>query len=173
MTTTVPPTLLTAVRHETPVGTLTVVASDRGVRAVLWPDDRPGRVPLVDVVELDGGHPVLDRARTELDEYFAGRRRGFDVPLDLQGTPFQVQVWHALAHIPFGTTSTYLEQARRLGRPTGARAVGAAIGRNPVSVVLPCHRVVGTGGALTGFAGGLDAKRWLLAHERDASGSED
>jgi methylated-DNA-[protein]-cysteine S-methyltransferase len=101
----------------------------------------------------------------QLKEYFAGTRRAFELPLNLVGTPFERQAWLALATIPYGTTVSYGEQARRLGHPRAARAVGAANGRNPVSIVLPCHRVVGVGGALTGYAGGLDAKRTLLEHE--------
>ncbi len=102
----------------------------------------------------------------ELDEYFAGRRRAFDLVLAPAGTPFQLAVWEELRRIPFGGTTTYGELARRVGRPTAARAVGAAVGRNPISIIVPCHRVVGSDGALTGFAGGLDRKRALLALER-------
>ncbi len=104
-----------------------------------------------------------------MGEYFAGRRTTFDIPLDLRGTEFQVTVWRALAEIPFGQTSTYGEQAARIGRPSAARAVGAANGRNPVSIVLPCHRIVGKDGSLTGFAGGLDTKQYLLDHERQTT----
>ena len=100
-------------------------------------------------------------------EYFTGNRTTFDLPLDLEGTPFQQKVWRELGSIPFGTTISYGEQARRIGRPQAARAVGAANGRNPVPVVLPCHRVIGSGGALTGFGGGLDTKRTLLRHEEE------
>jgi methylated-DNA-[protein]-cysteine S-methyltransferase len=109
---------------------------------------------------------VLEEACCQLDDYFAGRRTSFDLPLDLQGTPFQQDAWRALAEIPFGETRTYAQQAGRLGRPSASRAVGAANGRNPLSIVLPCHRVVGSDGSLTGFAGGLETKRWLLEHER-------
>jgi methylated-DNA-[protein]-cysteine S-methyltransferase len=145
----------------TPIGTMTVVGSEAGIRAILWDgEDAPeGVVP-------DDGVAVLADAVSQLDEYFAGHRTTFDLPLDLAGTEFQVQAWRALADVPFGTTVTYGEQARRLGRPTAFRAVGAANGRNPVPIVLPCHRVVGADGSLTGFGGGLDTKRWLLDHEQ-------
>jgi methylated-DNA-[protein]-cysteine S-methyltransferase len=146
-----------------PLGELTLVGSDAGLRAVVWPADRGGRVPLGPLV--DGDAPVLAEARRQLEEYFAGDRRTFELPLDLVGSDFQVAVWRSLADIPYGTTATYGEQATRLGNPAAVRAVGAANGRNPVSIVLPCHRVVGADGSLTGFAGGLDAKRWLLDFE--------
>ena len=108
---------------------------------------------------------LLDEAAWQLGEYFAGARMAFDLPLDLQGTPFQRQAWLALAESPYGETVSYAEQAVRLGRPSAVRAVGAANGRNPVPIVLPCHRVVGSDGSLTGFGGGLDVKRALLDHE--------
>lgn len=151
----------------TPVGELTLVAGERGLRAVLWPEEREGRVPLGDAT---GGGPdaeaVLVAARVQLSEYFAGERREFDLTLDPAGTPFQQQAWRVLRTIPFGQTITYGEQARRLGDIRKSRAVGAANGRNPISIVVPCHRVVGSTGSLTGFAGGLDAKAWLLRHEQ-------
>lgn len=153
---------------DSPLGPLTVVASGQGLCAVLWPDDPDGRVRLDDTAEVDS-HPVLDPAVEQLAEYFAGERQAFDLPLDLRGTEFQVQVWRSLAEIPYGETSTYGRQADHIGRPTAVRAVGAANGRNPVSIVLPCHRIVGADGSLTGFAGGLEAKRFLLDHERSVS----
>ncbi|MCC6227115.1 MAG: methylated-DNA--[protein]-cysteine S-methyltransferase [Microthrixaceae bacterium] len=159
---------LSLVSLETPVGVLRVVGSDRGLRAVLWPDDKPGRVALGAVVHRP--HVVLESAVTQLDDYFAGERRSFELPLDLVGTEFQVAVWRSLLEIPYGQTHSYAEQARLIGRPTATRAVGAAIGRNPVSILLPCHRVLGSGGSLTGFAGGVEAKRWLLDHERIGGG---
>jgi len=107
--------------------------------------------------------------RAQLDQYFAGDRQEFDVPLNLGGTPFQGRVWQALCAIPYGETITYGELARRVGLPTASRAVGAANGRNPVSILVPCHRVVGTNGRLTGYGGGLDAKRWLLDWEAGRS----
>jgi methylated-DNA-[protein]-cysteine S-methyltransferase len=148
-----------------PVGELTLVASDAGLCAVLWPSDE-GRVSFDAELRADASHPVLMRAARQLGEYFAGTRQTFDLPLDLRGTEFQVSVWEALAEIDFGETSTYGAQAQAIGNPAAVRAVGAANGKNPVSIVLPCHRIVGKDGSLTGFAGGLDAKRYLLDHEQ-------
>jgi methylated-DNA-[protein]-cysteine S-methyltransferase len=148
---------------QSPVGQLTLVASDAGLRAILWPTEKPGRVKLPDISR--GGHPVLQATSAQLTEYFSGTRQEFDIPLDLHGTPFQVKAWRSLADIPYGTTASYAEQADRLGAPKAVRAVGSANGRNPISIVLPCHRVVASNGSLAGFAGGLDAKRWLLEFE--------
>jgi methylated-DNA-[protein]-cysteine S-methyltransferase len=149
-----------------PVGPLTLLGSDAGLRAVLWPTEAPGeRVVWPDSPDEDPGHPVLQLATEQLDEYFAGGRRTFGIPLDLHGTPFQIKAWRLLATVPYGSTVSYRQQAVLLGDPNKARAVGAANGRNPVSIILPCHRVVGASGALTGFAGGLDAKRSLLEFE--------
>jgi methylated-DNA-[protein]-cysteine S-methyltransferase len=108
----------------------------------------------------------LAAASAQMEEYFAGTRRRFDLPLDLGGTDFQRQAWLALADVPYGETATYGEQADRIGRPGAFRAVGAANGRNPVPVVLPCHRIIGADGSLTGFGGGLELKQQLLDHER-------
>lgn len=146
---------------DSPVGPLRLVASDAGLVAILWPNERPGRVPLGPAVE-DAAHPVLVRAAAQIAEYFAGKRRVFDVPLDFRGTDFQRSVWQALLAIPYGETRSYAEIARQIGRPGASRAVGAANGRNPLSIIAPCHRVIGTNGTLTGFAGGLEAKRMLL-----------
>jgi methylated-DNA-[protein]-cysteine S-methyltransferase len=148
----------------TPVGPLTLVGSDRGLAAILWEDDRPGRVRLNIVAEA-ADHPVLAETERQLGDYFAGRRKVFDLPLDFNGTAFQTRVWAELLKIPFGETRSYAEIARALGAPKAVRAVGAANGRNPISIVAPCHRVVGSSGALTGFAGGLETKARLLAHE--------
>lgn len=147
-----------------PVGLLTLIASESGLAAVLWQNDRPARVR-VRAEREDASHPVLVDARRQLDEYFAGRRTRFDLPLDPVGTPFQQRVWKALNTIPFGETRSYSDIARQIGHPTAVRAVGAANGRNPVSIVTPCHRVVGSTGSLTGFAGGLDTKAFLLSLE--------
>jgi methylated-DNA-[protein]-cysteine S-methyltransferase len=163
---------------ETPVGALTVIAGDDGVLAVLWPgepyDDRSGsrvrRRPPTSSSSPGAAREIAARAVEQLAEYFEGRRRAFDVPLDPVGTPFQQDAWRVLRTIPFGQTMTYGEQARALGDANKARAVGAANGRNPISIIVPCHRVVGGGGSLTGFAGGLDAKSWLLDHERRIAG---
>ena len=151
-------------RVATPVGRLTLVASDDGLAAVLWEHDRPGRVRL-DRGREDERHRVLVEAERQLREYFAGQRKAFDVTLDVSGTAFQRKVWNALLAIPFGETRSYGEIARQIGHPDAVRAVGAANGRNPVSIVAPCHRVVGSTGKLTGFAGGLEAKARLLALE--------
>lgn len=152
-----------------PIGVLTLIASDDGLVAVLWPDDAPGRVrlgPLADTPD----HPVLIQTERELEDYFAGRRTLFSVPLDMRGTDFQRSVWQALLTIPFGATRSYAEIAQQIGRPTATRAVGAANGRNPISIIAPCHRVIGSNGSLTGFAGGLEAKRYLLGLERGHTG---
>ncbi len=154
----------------TPVGELRVVVSDRGVRAILWETDGD-RVSNADGMPIEAtDDPITARAVEQLHEYFAGERATFDLPLDVVGTEFQVLAWQALGRIPFGHTRTYAEQAADIGRPSAVRAVGAANGRNPVSIVVPCHRVVGADGGLTGFAGGIDAKRFLLDHERSISG---
>lgn len=148
--------------YESPLGPLQLVASTKGLVAVLWPDDREGRVRLAETPTKNPDNDILSQTAAQLDEYFAGTRNSFDLPLDLRGTEFQVATWESLATIPFGETATYSEQAARIGRPTAVRAIGAANGRNPVSIVLPCHRVVGADGSLTGFAGGLKAKHFLL-----------
>lgn len=148
-----------------PVGELTVIGSESGVRAILWPHDRPGRVTINHVVTPDRDGR-LDLVLDQLEEYFSGSRRKFTVPLVVSGTDFQRAVWRRLAEIPYGSTASYGEVATAIGRPSAARAVGAATGLNPISVIIPCHRLVGAKGALTGFAGGLDAKRWLLRHEQ-------
>ncbi|WP_419828129.1 methylated-DNA--[protein]-cysteine S-methyltransferase [Sphingomonas sp.] len=155
--------MLAASRIASPLGMLTLVAEDAGLVAVLWPNEDARRVPLSPTEAR--AHPVLEKATRQLGDWFAGRRRDFDLPLAPRGTPFQLAVWDALAAIPFGNTRSYAAIAREIGKPDAVRAVGAANGRNPLSIVLPCHRVVGSAGALTGFAGGLAAKRWLLAHE--------
>jgi methylated-DNA-[protein]-cysteine S-methyltransferase len=140
------------------------VASDAGLVAIIWHDDRPGRVRLGDLQEAPD-HPVLLHAERELGEYFAGERTSFSVPLDMVGTDFQKAVWNALLTIPFGETRSYGEIARQVGRPTAFRAVGAANGQNPLSIIAPCHRVIGSDGSLTGFGGGLPAKQYLLGLE--------
>jgi methylated-DNA-[protein]-cysteine S-methyltransferase len=149
---------------DSPVGKLTLVASDRGLAAILWERDRPGRVRL-QIEAPDARHPVLVETERQLREYFAGTRQTFTLALDAAGTPFQKKVWNALLTIPFGETRSYTEIARQIGHPAAVRAVGAANGRNPLSIVAPCHRVIGAGGQLTGFAGGLEVKARLLALE--------
>jgi len=147
-----------------PVGVLTLVASGDALAAILWENDRPGRVRL-DVVAEDTKHPTLLETERQLGEYFAGRRKVFDLALVFAGTEFQKKVWSALLTIPFGETRTYAQIAKQIGHPAATRAVGAANGRNPISIVTPCHRVIGSSGALTGFAGGLDVKARLLRLE--------
>lgn len=151
-------------RLDSPVGRLKLVGSSRGLAAVLWPDDPSGRVRLGAMDEVPD-HPVLVQAGRELHQYFTADRRTFSVPLDFHGTDFQKQVWRALLAIPFGETRTYGQIAAAQGNPKASRAVGAANGRNPISIIAPCHRVVGSDGSLTGFAGGMAAKAWLLRHE--------
>ena len=153
-----------------PVGRLRLVGSDRGLAAILWENESPHRVRLK-LVREDDLHPVLVKTERQLREYFAGQRRKFTVRLDFVGTPFQQRVWQALLAIPFGETRTYAEIARQLGNGTAVRAVGAANGRNPISIIAPCHRVIGSDGALRGYAGGLETKARLLAMEDSRSGT--
>jgi methylated-DNA-[protein]-cysteine S-methyltransferase len=148
----------------TPVGALKLIASNDGIAAILWENDRPGRVRL-DMVAEDATNPVLLETERQLAEYFAGRRKAFDLTLDFAGTEFQTKVWDALLTIPFGETRTYAQIAKQIGHPEAVRAVGAANGRNPISIVTPCHRVIGSNGELTGFAGGLGTKEYLLRLE--------
>jgi methylated-DNA-[protein]-cysteine S-methyltransferase len=150
--------------HGLPVGRLTLVASDTGLAAVLWENDNPKRVPLT-IADENASHPVLRETERQLKEYFARTRNAFDLPLDFQGTDFQKRVWAQLLAIPFGQTRSYGQIARALGNPNAMRAVGAANGRNPISIIAPCHRVIGANGKLTGFAGGLEAKVHLLTLE--------
>ncbi|MBC8453247.1 MAG: methylated-DNA--[protein]-cysteine S-methyltransferase, partial [Chloroflexi bacterium] len=145
----------------------TLVATDQGLRAVMWPVEREGRISLPTEIVSNTDHPVLNATRLQLEEYFEGRRTEFNLPLDLRGTDFQRSAWLALASIPYGETTSYSVQAERVGRPRAVRAIGAANGRNPVSIVLPCHRVVGARGDLTGFASGIETKRDLLAFEAE------
>ena len=149
---------------DSPVGKLTLVASSEGLAAILWENDRPGRVRLT-IDAQDDTHPVLLEAERQLGEYFGGRRKTFALKLDLAATAFQRQMWNALLTIPFGETRSYAQIARQIGSPAAVRAVGAANGKNPVSIVAPCHRVIGSTGKLTGFAGGLDVKAQLLSLE--------
>lgn len=147
-----------------PVGELTLVARGAGLAAILWENDKPNRVRLGEM-RVDDSCAVLQETARQLGEYFAGTRQQFDVPLDFAGTAFQQEVWQALLTIPYGQTRSYGEIARQIGRPAAVRAVGAANGKNPISIIAPCHRVIGATGELTGFAGGLHAKETLLALE--------
>ncbi|BAQ76766.1 MULTISPECIES: methylated-DNA--[protein]-cysteine S-methyltransferase [Pseudomonas] len=147
-----------------PVGQLTLVARGSKLAAILWEHERQNRVRLGPLQEA-ADHPLLRETERQLQEYFAGSRERFELELDFAGTEFQCQVWQALLTIPFGETRSYGQIARQIGHPKAVRAVGAANGRNPISIVAPCHRVIGASGSLTGFAGGLQAKRYLLALE--------
>ena len=146
---------------KSPVGELKLVASEKGLAAVLWENDDSYRVPM-DSMEENKKHPLLRDAERQLNAYFSGKLEKFTLKLDFAGTEFQKQVWSALLTIPFGETRSYGEIAAQIGRPTAVRAVGAANGKNPISIIAPCHRVIGSNGKLTGFAGGLKAKALLL-----------
>ncbi|MCD9028248.1 methylated-DNA--[protein]-cysteine S-methyltransferase [Luteimonas sp. BDR2-5] len=148
---------------DSPVGPLFLAASGAGLHAVEFEVHRHPVARGDDWCE--GDHAVLDAAERQLGEYFAGSRRRFELPLAAAGTPFQRQVWDALTRIPYGATASYAALAAMIGRPTAVRAVGAANGRNPLSIVVPCHRVIGADGTLTGFGGGLPTKEFLLALE--------
>jgi methylated-DNA-[protein]-cysteine S-methyltransferase len=147
-----------------PVGVLKLIASDAGLSAVLWENDNPKRVRVGELVAAPA-HPILAQAEHELRAYFAGERTSFSVPFDAAGSEFQKKAWAALLTIPYGQTRSYGELARQIGNPKASRAVGAANGRNPISIIVPCHRAIASDGALTGFAGGLEAKRYLLSLE--------
>ncbi len=148
---------------DSPVGPLTLVDDDGALTGLYMADQRHLPDPASFGPRDDGAQPAL---REQLTAYFAGELREFDVPLAVAGTPFQQAVWSALREVPYGTTCTYGDLAAAIGRPTAVRAVGAANGRNPVCIVVPCHRVVGSGGSLTGYAGGVERKQLLLALER-------
>lgn len=153
---------------QSPVGELILVARGAKLAAILWHNERLNRVRL-GPLEQDSDHPTLKETERRLLEYFSGQRRRFELELDFAGTDFQVRVWQALLTIPFGETRSYRDIAIQIGQPTATRAVGAANGRNPISIIAPCHRVIGTSGSLTGFAGGLAAKQFLLSLEGQQS----
>jgi methylated-DNA-[protein]-cysteine S-methyltransferase len=157
---------MAVLRVPSPVGELTLVASDTALMAVHFPTaPSVERVSGGEAHDVDRGTALLARARQQLEEYFARTRTTFDLPLEPAGSAFQRRVWDALRAIPYGTTVSYSEIARRLGDVRATRAVGAANGQNPIPIIVPCHRVVGANGELTGFGGGIDRKRWLLEHE--------
>ena len=147
-----------------PVGVLHLAASDAALLAVVWRRHSTPQLPFDSAPERPE-HPVLAETIRQLHQYFAGRRLNFDLPLEFRGTDFQRRAWQALLTIPFGETRSYAQMARHIGSPAAVRAVGAANGRNPISIIAPCHRVIGSNGELTGFGGGMEAKAWLLAHE--------
>lgn len=163
---------------ETPVGTVYVGGSVEGVHRIEFARTAEEAEHFLERLERDSGSAPVEDAEAsraaveELRAYFAGERSEFDLPLAPKGTPFQQAVWRALLEIPYGTRATYGGIARRIGKPSGPRAVGMATGRNPISIIVPCHRVVGANGTLTGYGGGLDRKEWLLALEsRSAAGA--
>ena len=176
-----PPEMVVA-EIPSPIGPLFAAADDDAIRWLEFarpaPDGRPmarpdpGGGPIEPPSSLfghpcaPGRNPLIDRLRRELEEYFAGRRRVFEGPIRFSGTEFQERVWNALLTIPYGETRSYLDIAKRLGDPKAVRAVGAANGSNPISIVVPCHRVIGSNGSIVGYGGGLPRKTWLLAHER-------
>ncbi|PKH30536.1 methylated-DNA--[protein]-cysteine S-methyltransferase [Acinetobacter radioresistens] len=151
---------------DSPVGRLRLIANEKALVAVLWENEQPKRIQLAELM-VEPEHPVLLQVRQQLEEYFEGNRQRFDIPLDFAGTEFQKLVWTELLKIPYGQTRSYGEIAQAIGRPKAMRAVGAANGRNPISIIAPCHRVIGASGALTGFAGGLDNKTILLNLEKN------
>lgn len=151
----------------TPLQTMVLACSEAGMRGAWFVGQRHFDGPAPGW-RRDDQHPLLREAAAQLGDWYAGRRHGFDLPLAPDGTPFQQAVWAALARIGYGCTHTYGAVAAALGRPAAARAVGAATGRNPLSIIIPCHRLVGRDGALTGYAGGLARKRTLLAFEAGA-----
>ena len=154
------------------LGPLVAVADDGAVRALEFVKPE-GAIRQLEGLQLSlggalvrGAHPLLEKLRTELGEYFEGRRRSFEVPLRFTGTPFQERVWNALLTIPYGEVRSYLQIARDLGDPKAVRAVGGANGSNPISILVPCHRVIGADGSTVGYGGGFERKKWLLALER-------
>lgn len=153
---------------DSPVGALKLVAHDQALVAVMWDNEDHKRVRLAELIESPQ-HPMLHKVKQQLEQYFAGQRQQFDLPLDFQGTDFQQQVWQALLTIPYGETRSYKGIALQIGNTKAVRAVGAANGKNPISIIAPCHRVIGSGGALVGFAGGLDKKQILLSLEQSKS----
>lgn len=150
---------------DSPVGLLKLVAHDQALVAVLWENESPNRVRVATLIE-DQNHPVLLNTQQQLTEYFNQTRTIFDLALDFQGTDFQKKVWQALLTIPFGETRSYKQIAEQIGNVKAVRAVGAANGKNPISIIAPCHRVVGANGKLVGFAGGLENKEILLKIEK-------
>lgn len=150
---------------KSPVGELKMVASNNGLAAILWENDDPKRVYLENLIE-NKTHPILLESEQQLQAYFAGKRKSFALNLDFHGTEFQKKVWQALLTIPFGETRSYQQIATQIGNPKASRPVGAANSKNPISIIAPCHRVIGSSGKLTGFAGGLEVKAYLLDLEQ-------
>ena len=157
---------------ESPIGNVLIVVSDVGVRRIEFLTDSSSTSHLL--LEHNANatgiqHEFLRHTSDELHQYFLGKRKAFSVPIDVAGTKFQTQAWNALSQIPYGATWSYSQQAHHIGRPRAVRAIGTANSKNPVAIVVPCHRVIGADGSLTGYAGGLDKKMWLLRHESQNS----
>ena len=150
---------------KSPVGNLKLIASDEGLSAILWENDDLSRVRVKPDIQ-DSNHKILKQAEIEINEYFRGIRTSFSIPMTPKGTDFQLRVWEELKNIPYGKTISYGELAKRIGNPKASRAVGAANGKNPLSIIIPCHRVIGSSGKLTGFAGGIKVKSQLLSIEK-------
>ncbi len=153
---------------KSPVGNLTIVTTSKGLHAVLWESDRknPECENIINNLRQDKDEQIIEQTKKQLIEYFQGKRKIFDLPLVINGTDFQIQVWQQLLKIPYATVMTYAEQAEKIGDKNKARAVGLANGLNPISIIIPCHRVIGSNGHLVGFAGGLDKKAYLLKLEK-------
>ncbi|MGE0546141.1 MAG: methylated-DNA--[protein]-cysteine S-methyltransferase [Kofleriaceae bacterium] len=156
--------MLTLMMFDSPIGPLQLYARGDALAGLYLPNRGP------DLGVPQGSSPVLVRAATQLAEYFSGNRATFDLPLDGEGTEFQRKVWQALLDIPFGEVRSYAQIANAIGQPTASRAVGAANGKNPISIIVPCHRVIGSSGQLVGYGGGKPTKQWLLEHEQNHSG---
>lgn len=157
------PSPLSSCTLDSPVGALSLVTTDHALLALVW--RRESHRSVFEHAVENPDHPLLRETSRQLREYFAGSRRSFDLPLEFRGTDFQRSAWSALLTIPYGETRTYRQMAEQIGNPAAVRAVGAANGRNPISIIAPCHRVIGMNGDLTGFGGGLDAKAQLLSLE--------
>lgn len=159
------------IKIETPIGTLEASTTDKGICRIHFLDDTPDEEinPIILTKKAESRyhvHPFLHELQVQMDAYFARKQTNFNLPLDFQGTSFQKKVWNELLAIPYGKTRSYLEQTKALGDPLAIRAVANANGKNPICIVIPCHRVIGSDGSLTGYAGGLQRKRWLLDFER-------
>lgn len=145
--------------YPSPLGELLIISSDSGLKQIQFDPENSGQ-------QSPSGHPLINLVRQQLDEYFAGSRTHFDLPLEAEGSAFQNAVWQETLHITYGQTATYSAIAQKIGRSNAFRAVGLALGKNPIPIVIPCHRVIGSGGQLTGYGGGLWRKEWLLKHEK-------
>lgn len=154
---------------ESPVGNLWLIASKAGLHALVWDKDIKDNKYKTAMKALteSKSHPMISKVIKQLQEYFSGKRKDFDIPLAPSGTDFQMKAWKQLSRIPYGTTINYAEQAKRLGDPNASRAVGTANGRNPISIIVPCHRVIAKNGSLSGFGGGISNKKFLLELEQN------